>query len=119
MPWSSSEFWSALEFQFGKHSAYRLLTYAVARLASLQTPVIERVRGYNDALKAAGLQEYSNVVGEDFSIQNGYIETKLLLSYKDRPTAILALSNTILLGEIKAITEARMTISKDLSFASS
>ncbi|MBP3237184.1 MAG: substrate-binding domain-containing protein [Bacteroidales bacterium] len=90
----------------------------MARLASLQTPVIERVRGYNNALKAAGLQEYSNVVGEDFSIQNGYIETKLLLSYKDRPTAILALSNTILLGEIKAITEARMTISKDISIIS-
>lgn len=83
-----------------------------------QTPVIERVRGYNDALKKAGLEEYSDVVGEDFSIENGYIETKLLLSYKDRPSAILALSNTILLGAIKAISEARMKISKDISIIS-
>lgn len=83
-----------------------------------QTPVRERVRGYNDALKNAGLSEYSNVAGEDFTIQNGYIETKLVLSYNDRPTAILALSNTILLGAIKAISESQMKISDDISIIS-
>lgn len=85
---------------------------------SFQTPVKERVRGYNDALKSAGLERYSNVVGEDFSIENGYLETKLLLSYEERPTAILALSNTILLGAIKAINEEKLKISKDISIIS-
>ena len=58
------------------------------------------------------------IVGNEFSLQNGYLETKLLLGRKPRPTAIFALSNTIGLGAIKAIREAGLRIPDDISIIS-
>ncbi len=81
-------------------------------------PSQERVQGYKDALAAAGFGEYAYVVGNDFSIQNGYLETKLALEKAEKPTAIFALSNTILLGVIKAIREEGLRIPEDISILS-
>lgn len=78
-------------------------------------PVRERVRGYLDALRGKGLEEHARIVGDSFSIQNGYLETKLVLNTVSRPTAIFALSNTILLGAIKAIRESGLSIPNDIS----
>lgn len=79
------------------------------------SPNAERVEGYRKAMKEAGLSEFTEVVGNEFSIQNGYLETKILLSRKDRPTALFALSNTIALGALKAIRESSMKIPEDIS----
>lgn len=81
-------------------------------------PNKERVKGFLDAVKEAGIGAEAQVVGSDFSIQNGYLETKLLLNSGSRPTAIFALSNTILLGAIKAIGEAGLRIPEDISVIS-
>lgn len=65
------------------------------------------------------MQDRALIVGNDFSIQNGYIETKLLLNnHMKRPTAIFALSNTIGLGSLKAIREAGLKIPDDISLIS-
>lgn len=77
-----------------------------------------RVKGYRDALKKYGLGENAIVVGDSFSIQNGYMETKLLLSRTQRPTAIFALSFTILLGALKAIRDTSFRIPEDISLVS-
>lgn len=53
--------------------------------------------------------------GNDFTVQNGYGETKLLLGARNRPTALFAQSNTIALGAYKAIREAGLTIPDDIS----
>lgn len=82
------------------------------------TPNNERVKGYKDAMKENGLEDYIKVVGNEFSIQNGYLETKLLLSDSCVPTAIFALSNNITLGAIKAIREAGLHIPDDISLFS-
>ena len=58
------------------------------------------------------------VSGTDFSIQNGYVETKLALAGVEPPTAIFALSNTILLGTLKAVEEAGLKVPDDLSIIS-
>ena len=58
------------------------------------------------------------VSGTDFSIQNGYVETKLALAGPEPPTAIFALSNTILLGTLKAVEEAGLNVPDDLSVIS-
>ena len=58
------------------------------------------------------------VSGTDFSIQNGYVETKLALAGAEPPTAIFALSNTILLGTLKAVEEAGLKVPDDLSIIS-
>ena len=78
-------------------------------------PNKRRVAGYMDALRRVGLEENALVVGNEFSLQNGYLETKLLLNKSPRPTAIFALSNTIGLGAIKAIREAGLRIPEDIS----
>ena len=52
------------------------------------------------------------------SVQNGYLSTKLLLYGPDRPTAVFALSNTIMLGALKAIRESGLSLPEDVSLIS-
>lgn len=78
-------------------------------------PSRQRVEGYHDAMRHAGLGDKTRVAGNDFTIQNGYLETKLAFSSPNPPTAIFALSNTILLGTLKAIHELGLRIPDDVS----
>lgn len=82
-------------------------------------PNKQRVEGYTSAMKSSNLEEYTMVVGDSFSIQNGYLETRLLLvNDENRPTAIFALSYTIVLGVMKAIQESGLKIGSDISIIS-
>lgn len=78
----------------------------------------ERVRGYTDTMRRLGLEDHIRISGDRFSIQNGYAETNLLLSGSDCPTAVIALSNKILLGAVKAVTESGRRIPDDISIIS-
>ena len=93
------------------------------RIACIQgtitsNPSKERVRGYRDAMIEEGYESDICIVGNEFSIQNGYLETKLLLESDNPPTAIFTLSNTITLGALKAIREASLRIPEDISLLS-
>ena len=66
----------------------------------------------------AGLEQHINIRGNDFSAQNGYIETKLELLSGKPVSAIFALSSTILLGTMKAIEEQGYAIPRDISLIS-
>jgi len=74
-----------------------------------------RVQGYLDALGNAGLSDKAFVSGNDFSVQNGYVETKLALTSNKKFSAIFALSNTIFLGAMKALSEHGLNIPGDIS----
>lgn len=74
-----------------------------------------RVQGYIDTMKKHGLDKYISVNGEEFSIRNGYIESQLILNRKERPTALFALSNKIILGCVKAVHEAGLRVPEDIS----
>ena len=108
----------------GSYNATRmLLEGGHRRICCIQGPpssitTIERVRGYREALLSYGLKDGGMVSGTDFSIQNGYVETKLALAGVEPPTAIFALSNTILLGTLKAVEEAGLKVPDDLSIIS-
>jgi Transcriptional regulators len=78
------------------------------------TPNVQRVRGFVDAMVDLGITSYT-VTGDAFSEQNGYLETKLLLQHKNRPTAIFALSNTIAMGCLKAFKEENIKVPEDIS----
>lgn len=78
------------------------------------TPNKLRVRGFQDVLKEAEIEDIS-VVGDDFSVQNGFLETKLILQREERPTAIFTLSNTIAMGCIKALKEESVRVPEDIS----
>lgn len=76
----------------------------------------ERLRGYRDELQKHGIPyDASLVVGGDFREENGYMETKLLLTSSDPPTAIFATSDLITLGALKAIDEEGLEIPADVS----
>lgn len=77
-------------------------------------PNVERVKGFKDAMNDNRLTTYS-VSGDDFSEQNGYLETKLLLQNSKRPTAIFGLSNTISMGALRALKEENILIPDEIS----
>ena len=77
-----------------------------------------RVKGYRDAMVSAGLEDFVNIRGNDYSVQNGYIETKLELLSGRPVSAIFALSSTILLGAMKAIEEQGLKVPDDISLVS-
>lgn len=83
------------------------------------SPNRKRIEGYLSALRDSGIEDKARIVGNEFSISNGYLETSLLLQdRKKMPTAIFALSNTIGLGAIKAIRETGLLIPQDISLIS-
>ena len=78
-------------------------------------PTKRRVSGYIKALKDNGMEDNMLIVGDSYSIQNGYLEGKLLLNRTPRPTAIFATSYTILLGVLRAIHDSGLSIPEDIS----
>lgn len=81
------------------------------------TPNRERIKGFKAAM-AQFADAAGSIVGNAFSIENGYLETKLLLHRPKRPSAIFALSNTIALGVMKALREEGLSIPEDMSLIS-
>jgi LacI family transcriptional regulator len=76
----------------------------------------ERLRGYRTALRDRGVEvDESLIVGGDFRQENGFIETKLLLSRSPRPTAIFASSDLITLGALQTIADEGLSIPEDVS----
>ena len=108
----------------GGHDITRLLIESGHRnIACIQgardsMPNRERVNGYMQAMTDPGLKDSIRVAGNEFSVQNGYLETKVLLNGANRPTAIFGLSNTILLGALKAIHESNLNVPDDISLVS-
>jgi len=104
----------------GAYSASKyLIEHGHTSIACIQgvrhsTPNIQRVRGFVDAMINSGITSYT-VTGDAFSEQNGYLETKLLLRQKVRPTAIFAFSNTIAMGCIKALKEEKVKVPENIS----
>lgn len=77
-------------------------------------PNIERVQGFNNAMNDRGITTFT-VTGNDFSEQNGYLETKLLLQKSQLPTAIFGFSNTITMGVLRALKEENIKVPDDIS----
>ena len=79
----------------------------------------DRVKGYKDALRKHGIRINNSLVsGTDFGEKNGYHQTMKLLKRKNVPSAILALSNLISLGVMRAVSEKGLKIPEDISLVS-
>ena len=81
-------------------------------------PNAQRIKGFRDAIAEAGLSDKAMVSGNNFSFENGYTQAKILFLKKKHPTAIFALSNTIVMGVIKAAEEMGIRIPEDISVIS-
>ena len=78
--------------------------------------VRERTQGYIDALKNADIEVSEELmVGNSFSIQNGFDSTKSVLQLKNPPTAIFAMNNLIGFGVLKAVKELGLKIPQAVS----
>ena len=78
-----------------------------------------RLQGYSDALAAHGVERDERlIVGGDFRQEKSYIETKLLLTLDEPPTAIFATGDLITLGALQAIYEEGLRIPDDVSLLS-
>lgn len=78
----------------------------------------ERVRGCKQAVKDFGEACNLYVKGNAYSVENGYVATRIGITYQPRPTAIFAMSSTILLGSVQALTEQHVRVPDDISLVS-
>ena len=78
--------------------------------------VQERTQGYIDALKNATIEVSEELmVGNSFSIQNGFESTEHVMQLKNPPTAIFAMNNLIGFGVLKAVKELGLKIPQAVS----
>lgn len=120
---SALPFVSTNNFKGGYDATRFLLSHGHRNIACIQgtplsTPNNERVRGYLDAMDEERCGEFISVTGNEFSIQNGYTEARIMLAGENPPSAIFSLSNTITLGVLKALREAKLRIPGDISLVS-
>lgn len=82
------------------------------------TPGIERLQGFNKAMREAGI-----VVNEDyvlngmFSEDGGYECTYRLMKMNEPPTAIITANNVMTMGAFKALADNSIKIPADVSLA--
>ncbi len=76
---------------------------------------VRRVEGYLAALRDAGIESNAMIFGNDFSIENGYLQTQLAISSGKYFTAIFALSGTNLLGALQALRDNNLGVPGDVS----
>jgi LacI family transcriptional regulator len=111
-------------FGGAREATTHLLENGHRRIACVQglagsSPNEDRLRGYWEALEAHRIAvDESLIVGDGFGEQNGYIATKLLLRTAHDVTALLAFSNLIALGAIRALSEEELQIPGDVSLVS-
>jgi len=75
----------------------------------------ERFVGFQQALKAQGLESGSCVMEEAFTCQSGYLAMQRLLTYQPRPTAVFAANDLMAIGAIRAVDEAGLRVPHDIS----
>lgn len=79
-------------------------------------PGRERLRGYRDGLKQVGLTLRDEYVGHgDFYFESGHREAAALLQLPEPPTAIVAASDMMAVGALRAAEAAGVTVPGDLS----
>lgn len=91
-------------------------TIACVQGLARTSPNQERVRGYRAALVKHGIPgDDSLIAGSSFSEENGYVCAKLLIKKVKGITAVLALSNLIALGILRALSEEGLRVPQDVS----
>ena len=122
----------AEEYSVG-HDNYRIGYLATEHLASIGRTRIahvafsrkgiyavdNRIMGYRDALKAAGLAVNPELtVHADFSTESGYRAMAQLLEMTPRPDAIFAGSDAVAIGVLAAAKDCGLRVPEDIAIAS-
>ena len=75
----------------------------------------DRVGGFLQAVKEAGLDEDQQVYWGEFNQETGYEFTRLILQSKPQPTAIFATNNFIAIGVMRALRDQELHVPEDMS----
>ncbi|MDQ0753347.1 DNA-binding LacI/PurR family transcriptional regulator [Streptomyces africanus] len=86
-----------------------------ARLAEM--PNARRADGYRRAMRAHGLEKWTDVVSTSYTQEGGYEGAKRLLTRRHRPTAVFAGADIVAMGVLEAVAEAGLSVPGDLSVA--
>ena len=79
-------------------------------------PIMDlRKRAYLNYMKRHNLDGETWVLEESFNSASGYDMMKKILSMKKRPTAVFAASDAIAIGAMRAVSEAGLSVPKDIS----
>ncbi|MBN9268725.1 MAG: substrate-binding domain-containing protein, partial [Mesorhizobium sp.] len=79
-------------------------------------PGRERVRGFVEAFQRAGLPVPEDLIrSQSLSVDFGFREATALLQMPQRPTAIIAAGNRILVGVLRAIQQQGVSVPGDIS----
>ena len=110
------------EYQGATDAVQYLVDQGHTRIAHISTNenVIasrERLKAFKDVLKANNLNFNSDYVAEvaDSNSIDGYAGTQKLLALKELPTAIFCYTDRMAMGAYEAITEAGLSVPKDIS----
>ena len=76
---------------------------------------VDRVTGYQHALKEAGLLENESVYYGEFNQLSGYEITMQAMTQSPKPTAVFGANNFIMIGIIKALRELQLNVPGDVS----
>lgn len=79
------------------------------------TTASDRVEGYQQALKQAGINEEQHIYWGEYTQQAGYDSTVQVLKTDPRPTAIFATNNFIAIGVMRALRDAGFRVPEDMS----
>jgi LacI family transcriptional regulator len=78
----------------------------------------ERLRGYREALSAAGIEPVDSLVVEgDFRETTGHDAALALLELDPRPTAIFAANDSMAIGALSALRERGVRVPADMAVA--
>jgi LacI family transcriptional regulator len=107
--------------QGGELAVEHLAAQGHKRIATIHGPVdtrpgIDRLRGYRNGLQRAGLafrDEY--VAAGDFYVESGEQAARALLALPERPTAIVAASDLMAAGALRAAAAAGLGVPQDVS----
>ncbi len=76
----------------------------------------ERLQGYRDALKAAGLEATPDLVVQTSADRaGGYQAMQMLLALDPLPDAVFAVNNMTALGAMQAIRQRRLVVPRDIA----
>jgi LacI family transcriptional regulator len=105
----------------GRRLVRHLISIGHRRIAAIIEPdnvstARERLEGYRDALKSAGIAFDPELVAETSGDRSGgYSATHQILSLHPLPTAILAINNMTALGAMQAIRERGLKVPTDIA----
>lgn len=106
-----------------QHATEHLIEGGAKRVACITGPkristANERLRGYRDAIKAAGMAEdESLVMREDFRQAGGHEAVELLFAGRRKPDALFVANNEMTVGALQGLQELGLHVPDDVSVA--